>query len=78
MLTKVELPKLKRKHKTEGKTSYFGWTSPCLRERVGVHSLWVTRDRVQNISTGNLLFFAKFQYSRLLGVSYFLNTGITL
>ena len=43
-----------------------------------LHSLWVTRDRVQNISTRNLFFFAKFQYSRLLGVSYFLNTGITL
>ena len=34
MLTKGEFPKLKRKHKTEGKTSYFGWISPCLRERV--------------------------------------------
>ena len=34
MLTKGEFPELMRKHKNEGKTSCFGWISPCLRERV--------------------------------------------
>ena len=37
-----------------------------------VHSIWFIRDFAFNFSTGNLLFLPKFQYSRLLDVSYFL------
>ena len=37
-----------------------------------LHSIWFIRDLAFDFSTGNLLFLPKFQYSRLLDVSYFL------